>query len=171
MSVRSAGKLRNESEETEVKKDKEWLLNEIERITDEYSNQSFFTNFARYMISEIEEAVYQLDEPEVLSQEWIDENSTNLLMSSPMIKWVEASKLQNLLVPKQELPTIPQFVADWIEETKKQRKSLVFAITYIYDKNEIGKSPNKEENRIFQWMELADNEEVFARAWLDGYEV
>lgn len=68
-------------------------------------------------------------------------------------------------------PVIPQFVAVWIEETKKQGKSLVFAITHIYYKNEIGKSPNKEEKKIFQWMELAYNEEVFARAWIDGYEV
>lgn len=70
-----------------------------------------------------------------------------------------------------EKPVIPKFIANWIEETKKQGKSLVFAITHIYYKNEIGKSPNKEENKIFQWMELAYNEEVFARAWIDGYEV
>ena len=70
-----------------------------------------------------------------------------------------------------EKPVIPKFVAVWIEETKKQGKSLVFAITHIYYKNEIGKSPNKEEKKIFQWMELAYNEEVFARAWIDGYEV
>ena len=70
-----------------------------------------------------------------------------------------------------EKPVIPKFVANWIEETKKQGKSLVFAITHIYYKNEIGKSPNKEENKIFQWMELAYNEEVFALAWIDGYEV
>lgn len=79
--------------------------------------------------------------------------------------------IQKLLVSKPKKPIIPKFVAVWIEETKKQGKSLVFAITHIYYKNEIGKSPNKEEKKIFQWMELDYNEEVFARAWLDGYEV
>ena len=74
-------------------------------------------------------------------------------------------------VLSQELPVIPKFVANFIEETKRQYKTLVFAITHIYDKNEIYESPNKEEKRIFQWLELDDNEEVFARAWLDGYEV
>ena len=85
-----------------------------------------------------------------------------------------AQKINSLDEPEtlsQELPVIPRFVGDWIEEVKKQNKSLVFAIAHIYDKNEIGESPNEEENRIFQWMELDDNEEVFARAWLDGYEV
>ena len=70
-----------------------------------------------------------------------------------------------------EKPVIPKFVAVWIEENKKQRKSLVFAITHIYDNNEIGKTPTEEEERLFQWMESADNEEVFARAWLDGYKI
>lgn len=70
-----------------------------------------------------------------------------------------------------EKVVVPKFVADWIEETKKNDRTLVFAICHIYDENEIGESPTEKENRIYQWMESNDNEEVFARAWLGGYEV
>lgn len=55
-----------------------------------------------------------------------------------------------------------------IERTKKQNRSMVFAVTYIYDI--IGEYPTREEIGFFKWMELG-NEEVFARAWLDGYTV
>lgn len=116
-------------EVTEMKKDIEWLKNEM-RIRGRFPAEN---EYVVEQYRQIMELINQLDEP--------------------------------------RKPVIPQFVAVWIEETKKQSKSLVFAITHIYDNNEIGKSPNKEEKRIFQWMELADNEEVFARAWLDGYEV
>lgn len=70
-----------------------------------------------------------------------------------------------------EKVVVPKFVADWIEETKKNDRTLVFAICHIYDENELGESPTEKENRIYQWMESNDNEEVFARAWLGGYEV
>lgn len=115
------------------------------------------------------------EEVERLDSKWIDNNTamayTIAHYSEEDVPVIMVSDLKNLLVPKQELPVIPKFVADWIEEVKKQNKSLVFAIGHIYDKNEKGGSPSKEENRIFQWMELDDNEEVFARAWLDGYTV
>ena len=74
-------------------------------------------------------------------------------------------------VLSQEMPEIPQYVAKWIEENKKRNKSLIFAIAHIYDENEIGKSPDEDTNKIFLWMESADNEEVFARAWLDGFTI
>src|SRR5699024_700250 len=43
-----------------------------------------------------------LDEPEVLSQEWIDDNKEMYLINDTSENAVPAYKLQNLLVPKQE---------------------------------------------------------------------
>lgn len=60
---------------------------------------------------------------------------------------------------RQELnkPVIPQFVADWIKVAKPVY-SLSGAMVYG--------SPG-----VNKWLESWDNQETFARAWLDGYEV
>ena len=61
---------------------------------------------------------------------------------------------------------VPQFVADWIEVCKEHlTTSLYTAMT-----------PNfmKEHNQSFDfilWIKKASNQDLFARAWLDGYEV
>lgn len=62
---------------------------------------------------------------------------------------------------RQELnkPVVPQFVADWIEECKENNIiSLSGAFEYA-----------KEE--VDTWLSDWKNQETFARAWLDGYEV
>lgn len=56
---------------------------------------------------------------------------------------------------------IPQFVADWIEYFKKTGDWDLFqAMDYLFEKKEIRK-----------WLEVKNNQETFARAWLDGYEI
>lgn len=62
-------------------------------------------------------------------------------------------------------PIIPQFVADWIEKIKKEL-SLREAMSQGYAPHEVD-----------SWLREMDqdgaclNQELFARAWLDGYEV
>jgi len=56
--------------------------------------------------------------------------------------------------------TIPQFAADWINHSKTIGRSLFGAMSIFEENTEIKK-----------WMQWADNQETFARAWLDGYEV
>ena len=56
---------------------------------------------------------------------------------------------------------VPQFVADWIEYFKKTGDWDLFqAMDYLFGKKEIR-----------EWLEDKNNQETFARAWLDGYEV
>ena len=55
---------------------------------------------------------------------------------------------------------VPQFVADWITHSKNIGSSL-FGAMGIFEKN----------FEIKKWMQWAENQELFARAWLDGYEV
>ena len=55
---------------------------------------------------------------------------------------------------------IPQFVADWIKHSKTIGRSLFGAMSIFEENTEIKK-----------WMQWADNQETFARAWLDGYEI
>ena len=61
---------------------------------------------------------------------------------------------------RQELnkPMIPQFVADWIEDRKTKGKSLLKSLLY---------TPGK----VNSWVDDPDNQETFALAWINGYEV
>lgn len=64
------------------------------------------------------------------------------------------------MLKKFEKVTIPQFVADWIEHTKKENYHIFGAI-----------QATESDDMIDDWMWCDDNMEIFARAWLDGYEV
>ena len=56
--------------------------------------------------------------------------------------------------------TIPQFVADWYEENKDDFH-LFGAMVAI----------SSNQKKLDYWFREDDNMELFARAWLDGYEV
>ena len=53
---------------------------------------------------------------------------------------------------------IPQFVADWIEKCEAKEKTLLNSLLYTPE-------------GVNSWVGNSDNQETFARAWLDGYEV
>ena len=53
---------------------------------------------------------------------------------------------------------VPQFVADWIEECEAKEKTLLNSLLYTPE-------------GVNSWVGNSDNQETFARAWLDGYEV
>lgn len=75
----------------------------------------------------------------------------------PMIDKLTTLELIKLLDEPQKV-TVPQFVADWIEKCKSEKKRLHEALTYTpYGVN--------------GWVSNPKNQETFARAWLDGYEV
>lgn len=59
-------------------------------------------------------------------------------------------------------PVVPKFVAEWIEYAKKKGDSLAISFKPW---NLYGVDYSKAD----RWIE--DNQETFARAWLDGYEV
>lgn len=60
---------------------------------------------------------------------------------------------------KEQLVPIPQEIADWIESMKSE--------TSLY-----GAMKNTKSNEeVDTWMTSPVNQEIFARAWLDGYEV
>lgn len=56
--------------------------------------------------------------------------------------------------------TIPQFVADWINKAKGWGKTLYYALDH---------SP--EEVNLWFCEDEANHQNIFARAWLDGYEI
>ena len=58
-------------------------------------------------------------------------------------------------------PVVPQFVADWIEECKNDDFHLFGAMEGI----------SSNQKKLDYWFREDDNMEIFARAWLDGYEI
>lgn len=104
----------------------------------------------------------QLDEPETLSQTWISKFTSPVDDEGRLYVW--KSDLQNLLVPNQELPVIPKFVADWISVQRDIGYTLqqtFYQVHWAYKDND----RDKEQ----EWV--VNNEELFARAWLDGFTV
>ena len=59
-----------------------------------------------------------------------------------------------------EKVTIPQFVADWIEEARKSCKDVADFFDFDFTNEEVGK-----------WFMQERPFDLAARAWLDGYEV
>ena len=56
---------------------------------------------------------------------------------------------------------VPQFVADWIEECKNDDFHLFGAMEAI----------SLNQKKLDYWFREDDNMELFARAWIEGYEV
>ncbi|GKS56444.1 DUF1642 domain-containing protein [Enterococcus mundtii] len=65
------------------------------------------------------------------------------------------------LADEPQKPVVPKFAADWIEYAKKKGDSLAISFKW--------KLYGVEYSKADRWIE--DNQETFARAWLDGYEV
>lgn len=58
---------------------------------------------------------------------------------------------------------VPKFVADWISRRRQEGYNLIWSISY---------ENNDMPDEMYEWLtSTADNQELFARAWLDGYEV
>ena len=67
-------------------------------------------------------------------------------------------ELEQLAEPQKV--TIPQFVADWIEEGKKHCKDVADLFGFDFTNEEVG-----------NWFLQEKPFDLVARAWLDGYEV
>lgn len=62
--------------------------------------------------------------------------------------------------------TIPQFVADWIEVCKEN-----LAIGLYTAMNPNFMRENNQSFDLISWIKKTSNQEIFARAWIFGYEV
>ncbi|HDU7128934.1 TPA: DUF1642 domain-containing protein [Listeria monocytogenes] len=74
------------------------------------------------------------------------------------------------LIPLSPLPVIPQFVADAIDTFKDEGDSLAVAIDYEVYTEALIKELSLDI-KMRGWLWETSNQELFARAWMDGYEV
>ncbi|HHH8093625.1 DUF1642 domain-containing protein [Listeria monocytogenes] len=68
------------------------------------------------------------------------------------------------------LPVIPQFVADAINTFKEKEYDIAVAINYETYTDELIKELSLDR-KMRGWLWEASNQELFARAWMGGYEV
>ncbi|HEM1440057.1 DUF1642 domain-containing protein [Listeria monocytogenes] len=74
------------------------------------------------------------------------------------------------LIPLTPLPVVPQFVADAIEVFREKEYDLAVAIDYETFTDECVRGLSLD-SKVRGWLWETSNQEIFARAWLDGYEV
>ena len=78
----------------------------------------------------------------------------------------KGSFIENAIILHHKKPVIPQFVADWIEVCKEHlTTSLYTAMNPNFMKG------NSQSFDLILWIKKTSNQDIFARAWLDGYEV
>ena len=102
--IKFSKEMRSESEETEVK-NIEWVKKEIENMPYTRFKREGMEDYISISKSDVLEYLDQLDEPEVLSQKWIDEHRTMGIYkdgNGRLMSYFALEDLQNLLVPKQE---------------------------------------------------------------------
>lgn len=97
------------SGKTEIKKDIEWLNNEVEKRikkirTDEvsFAGSDLFDEGYIHGMKDVQAIASQLDEPETISQEWIDEKSLPIIHQAREKDVVPVKDLKDKLVPKRE---------------------------------------------------------------------
>ena len=100
------------------------------------------------------------------------EYRTSLIRSNKaieLIKKIDESESRQLDEPQKV--KVPQFVAEWIETAKKEKRTLHYSMQDIDDACYY----HKGGDPLYRWMFVCDDssehQEIFARAWLDGYEV
>lgn len=83
----------------------------------------------------------------------------------PMINKLAVLEFIKLLDETQKV-IVPQFVADWIEVCKEHlTSSLYLAMTPSFLK------ANNQSFELILWIKKKENQETFALAWINGYEV
>src|SRR5699024_2091921 len=148
------------SEETEVNKDIQWLKREIHKELESWHGVE--GGIDGDGINEIMLLINQLDEPETLSEDWIQEHSYNVhLLGTPDVTTVAVPRedLQNLLVPKKEVLS-----QEWISEN----------VEYAYFDMLDGSGRLSSATAIIKPEKLQNllvlKQEEVDRAYKDGYE-
>jgi hypothetical protein len=133
-----------------MKKNKEWAFIELGKLFPSHAEMHDFpdniTEVKCELLNKVYDILAQLDEPEVLSQEWIDEHTYH--EDEYDFYYADPDELKNLLVPKQELPVIPQFVAEFLIGKEDYMLYELFDDEWLYE----------EHDRVAKW--LYDNDEL-----------
>lgn len=101
-----------------------------------------------------------MDKQELI--EYCESLKSNL---NKFINGIDVNKIIKMIkqLDEPQKVTVPQFVADYMKDAKYYEWDLDDVFDHIAEES--------EESEIYKWFYTLGNVEVFARAWLDGYEV
>ena len=87
-------------------------------------------------------------------------------------EYIELYKILNLVnqLDEPQKVTVPQFVADWIKYCKNTNVTMTRALL-VGEVDFYNYANQKDHFRLVDFLGSRINQEIFARAWLDGYEV
>ncbi len=151
--------------------DKQELIDELAKYVKSYENAMDEHGQGRYGAYEVSlKLVKRLNESKIT-----DEQAWNKVAEAyPESAQSLRNTLDNAVFGKtgeHQKPVVPKFVAEWIEQAKKERQSLYEAVYNI----ESSTYYHKYDNATYQWMfegALHDeHQELFAEAYMHGYEV
>ena len=143
-----------------------WILESIEQLDEpEAGHADEAPRYVKNILARLREL--PLHDREV----WLKAIMSEFEQDFSHAKWregYEQGKLEGML--NCEKVTVPQFVADWIEYCKfthvDLQSALVVGDVYFYNY-----ANQKDFSKLKEFLETENNQETFARAWLDGYEV
>ncbi|EGO8857938.1 DUF3850 domain-containing protein [Enterococcus faecalis] len=75
-----------------------------------------------------------------------------------------------ILLDEPKKVVVPKFVAEWISVCKSKNKDLSYAIHAPFLRDFLLERFGDDDSRV-RWLQTNDNQNILARAWLDGYEV
>lgn len=163
-----------------MKKDIEWFKKEFEEIIEfrKQSNPSSIWDMVinatlKYIEENFKNLINQLDEPEILSQEWISDHI--IFNEKEDAEYIYADKLQNLLVPKQEemkKAQIPDWIVEWYQGANSEHSKLedIFDnLSHDIDYNII--DSEKFRDRIMEYGGYSRMREALAHIYFGAYEI
>ena len=146
-----------------MKKDIKWLKEEVGELN--LVDTVFEADGVSYIdtavsVMQVYDLIDELDEPEVLSHKWISDHI--IFNEKEDAEYIYADELQNLIVPKQELPVVPKRVGEWI--TRHREKYDLYPALRLLENNTL------VWGEIYEWYRV--NTHKFVNAYLTGeYEV
>ena len=126
------------------------------------NNQELIEKYLRMVkLKDIIKRINEVEPP--AKQYWIDEILKELGSDYGGVRYLsgyEMGKFEGKVEHMVEIEKVkvPQFVADWIERSKQEKRNLRNAL-------------NNGGEKMRLWFLDQENYDLFARAWLDGYEV
>ncbi|HFI0175830.1 TPA: DUF1642 domain-containing protein [Streptococcus suis] len=86
----------------------------------------------------------------------------NVLVETGFIDYVPLDVVVNTIdkIHEPQKVVVPKFVAEWYDRAKQQNFTLRSALEHW-----------KMSEELEKWFQYSYNQETFARAWLDGYEI
>ena len=99
-----------------------------------------------------QEAIEKIKNIDTLNiKDRMDDKGVDMVIKNQVLTFIEQ-------IDEPQKPVVPKFAAEWIEECKSKGVYLCAAMS-------------NDDNKTFYWLDTKEKQDIFARAWLDGYKI